>query len=133
VLYGRLLDNNSHRRESLADLSYPVVSLEGRKSRGDRFVESPRGDLYGVLNVSKIPDRNCARSKNHARDRNIFVFCSLHSNKEACALAVSNHLYQGTMPVPSEVGAAGTIVGEQRKEDRFGCPFGNTISDQHKP
>jgi hypothetical protein len=76
VLYGRLLDNNSHRCEFLADLSYPVVLLQGRKSRGDRFIESLRGNLYGVLNVSKIPDRNRARSKNHAQERNIFVFCS---------------------------------------------------------
>jgi hypothetical protein len=29
-----------------------------------------------VLNVSKIPDRNRARSKNHVQERNIFVFCS---------------------------------------------------------
>jgi hypothetical protein len=29
-----------------------------------------------VLNVSKIPDRNCARSKNHVQERNIFSFCS---------------------------------------------------------
>ena len=65
MLYGRLLDNNTHRRESLADLSYPVILLQGGESRGDRFIESLRSDLYGVLNVSKIPDRNCARSKNH--------------------------------------------------------------------
>jgi hypothetical protein len=29
-----------------------------------------------VLNVSKISDRNRARSKNHVQERNIFVFCS---------------------------------------------------------
>jgi hypothetical protein len=60
VLYGRLLDKNSHRCESLTDLSYPVVLLQGRKSGGDRFVECLRGDLYGVLNVSDILYRNCA-------------------------------------------------------------------------
>ena len=76
VLYGRLLYNNSHRCESLADLSYPVVLLQSRKSRSDRFIESLRGNLYGVLNVSKIPDRNRARSKNHVQERNIFAFCS---------------------------------------------------------
>ena len=65
MLYGRLLDNNSHRCESLADLSYPVVLLQGRKSGSDRFIECLRGDLYGVLNVSDILYRNCARSENH--------------------------------------------------------------------
>ena len=65
MLYGRLLDKNSHRCEPLTDLSYPVVLLQGRKSRGDRFIESLRGDLYGVLNVSNIFYRNCARSENH--------------------------------------------------------------------
>jgi len=47
VLYGWLLDNDSHRCESLTDLSYPGVLLQGRKSSGDRFIESLRGDLYG--------------------------------------------------------------------------------------
>jgi hypothetical protein len=28
VFYGRLLDNNGHRCESLTDLSYPVVLLQ---------------------------------------------------------------------------------------------------------
>jgi hypothetical protein len=76
MLYGRLLDNNSHSCESLADLSYPVVLLQGRKSGSDRFIERLGSDLYGVLNVPKIPDRNRARSKNHVQERNIFVFCS---------------------------------------------------------
>ena len=65
-----------HRCESLTDLSYPVVLLQCRKSGGDRFVESLRSDLYGVLNVSDILHRNCARSKNHVQKRSIFVFCS---------------------------------------------------------
>ena len=63
MLYGRLLDNNSHRCESLADLSYPVVLLQGSQSSSNGFIESLRGDLYGVLYVSNIPDRNCARSE----------------------------------------------------------------------
>ena len=67
MLYGRLLDNNSHRCESLADLSYPVVLLQGGESGGDRFIECLRGDLYGVLNVSNILYRNCARSQNHGK------------------------------------------------------------------
>ena len=73
---GRLLDNDSHRCEPLTDLSYPVVLLQGRKSGSDRFIECFRRDLYGVLNVSNILYRNCARSKNHVQERNIFVFCS---------------------------------------------------------
>lgn len=77
VLYGRLLDKNSYRCEPLTDLSYPVVLLQGGESRGDRFIESLRGNLYGVLNVSKISDRNRARSKNHVQEGNIFAFCSL--------------------------------------------------------
>ena len=76
VLYGWLLDKNGHRCEPLTDLSYPVVLLQGGESRGDRFIESLRGNLYGVLNVSKIRDRNCACSKNHVQERNIFAFCS---------------------------------------------------------
>jgi hypothetical protein len=76
VLYGRLLDKNSYRCEPLTDLSYPVVLLQGGESRGDRFREGLRGNLYGVLNVSKISDRNRARSKNHMQEGNIFVFCS---------------------------------------------------------
>ena len=60
MLNGRLLDNNSHRCESLADFSYPIVLLKGRKSGGDRFIESLRGDLYGVLNALDILYRNCA-------------------------------------------------------------------------
>jgi hypothetical protein len=77
VLYGRLLDNNSHRCESLADLSYPVVLLQGRKRAGDRFIECLRSDLYGVLDISNILHRNCARSENHIQERIIFAFRSL--------------------------------------------------------
>jgi hypothetical protein len=76
VLYGRLLDENSYRCEPLTDLSYPVVLLQGGESSGDRFIESLRGNLYGVLNVSKISDRNPARSKNHVQESSIFAFCS---------------------------------------------------------
>ena len=54
VLYGRLLDKNGYRCEPLTDLSYPVVLLQGGKSRGNRFIESLCGDLYGVFNVSDI-------------------------------------------------------------------------------
>jgi len=77
VFYGRLLDNNSHRCESLADLSYPVVLLQDGESRGNCFIESLRSDLCGVLNVPKILYRYCARSKNHVQKRSIFAFCSL--------------------------------------------------------
>jgi hypothetical protein len=76
VFYGRLLDINSHRGESLADLSYPVVLLQGRKSSSDRLIECLRDDLYGVLNISNILYRNCARSENHAWKGNIFAFYS---------------------------------------------------------
>ena len=76
MLYGRLLDKNGHRCEPLTDLSYPVVLLQRGESRGDRFIESLRSDLYGVLNVSDILYRNCARSKNHVQKRSIFAFCS---------------------------------------------------------
>ena len=75
MLYGRLLDKNGYRCEPLTDLSYPVVLLQRGESRGDRFIESLRGDLYGVLNVSKILYRNRACSKNHD-EGNIFAFCS---------------------------------------------------------
>jgi len=77
VLYRWLLDKNGHRCEPLTDLSYPVVLLQRGESRGDRFVESLGSDLYGVLNVSDILYRNCARSKNHVQKRSIFAFCSL--------------------------------------------------------
>src|SRR5580658_2053777 len=50
--------------------------LQRGESRGDRFIECLRSDLYGVLNVSKILYRNCARSKNHVQKRSIFAFCS---------------------------------------------------------
>ena len=76
MLYGWLLDKNSYRCEPLTDLSYPVVLLQGRESGGDRFIESFRGDLYGVLNVSKILYRNCASSESHKQKRSIFAFCS---------------------------------------------------------
>jgi hypothetical protein len=77
VLYGGLLDKNSYRCESLTDLSYPVVVLQGSQSSSDGFIERLRGDLYGVLNVSNVLYRNCARSENHTLDRSIFAFCSL--------------------------------------------------------
>ena len=76
VLYRWLLDKNGHRCEPLTDLSYPVVLLQRGESRGGRFIESLRGNLYGVLNVSDILYRNCARSKNHVQKRSIFAFCS---------------------------------------------------------
>ncbi len=72
MLYGRLLDKNSYRCEPLTDLSYPVVLLQRGESRGDRFIESLRGDLYGVLNVSVILHRNCARSQDHKPERSVF-------------------------------------------------------------
>ena len=81
---GGLLDKNSYRREPLTDLSYPVVLLQRGESRGDRFIESLRSDLYGVLNVSDILYRNCARSKNHKVKRSIFVFCSPTPNRQFC-------------------------------------------------
>jgi hypothetical protein len=70
------LDKNGYRCEPLTDLSYPVVLLQGGKSRGNRFIESLCGDLYGVFNVSDILYRNCARSKDHIQKRSIFAVCS---------------------------------------------------------
>ena len=84
MFHGRLLDNNSHGCESVADLPYPVVLLQGRKSGGDRFIECLGGDLYGVLNVSYIFYRNCARSVDHKAKRSIFVFCSPQPNRQFC-------------------------------------------------
>jgi hypothetical protein len=83
VLYGRLLYKNGHRCEPLTDFSYPIVSLQGGESRGDCFIECLGRDLYGVLNVSDIFYRNCARSKNHTRERSIFAFCSPTSEPPA--------------------------------------------------
>ena len=77
MLYGRLLDKNGYRGEPLSDLSYPVVLLQGGKSGSDRFIECLRGDLYGVLDVSKIPYSNCARSEDHTQKPSIFAFYSL--------------------------------------------------------
>ena len=77
MFYGWLLDNNGHRCESLADLRYPAVLLQRRKSGSDCFIERLRADLYGVLNVSDIFYRNCARSEDHKQKRSIFAFCSL--------------------------------------------------------
>ena len=74
--YGRLLDENGHCCEPLTDLSYPVVLLQRGESRGDRFVESLRRDLYGVLNVSKILYCNRARSEDHSQKPSIFAFYS---------------------------------------------------------
>jgi len=81
MFYGRLLDKNGHRCEPLTDLSYPVVLLQRGESRGDRFIESLRSDLYGVLNVPDIPYRNCARSENHMSERIIFAFYSPYELK----------------------------------------------------
>ena len=65
MLYGWLLDNNSYRCESLTDLPYPAVLLQRRESGSDRFIECLGADLYRVLNVSKILNRNCASSQRH--------------------------------------------------------------------
>jgi hypothetical protein len=46
MLYGRLLDKNTHCREPLADFSNPVVLLQGSKRGSDRFIEGLSGDLY---------------------------------------------------------------------------------------
>ena len=37
-----------------------------------------RGDLYGVLNVSDVLYRNCARSEDHERQDITFAICSLY-------------------------------------------------------
>ena len=65
MLHRWLLDENGYRCEPLSDLPYPVVLLQGGESGSDRFIESLRGNLYGVLNVSKILNRNCASSQSH--------------------------------------------------------------------
>src|SRR4051812_31018262 len=76
MLHGRLLDKNTHSGEPLADVSYPVVPLQGRESRCDRFIERLSSDLYRVLNVLNVLHRNCARSENHTPERSIFALCS---------------------------------------------------------
>jgi hypothetical protein len=76
MLHGRLLVDHGHRCESLADIAYPIVLLQGCESGSDRFIECLRGDLYGVLNFSKVSYRYGARSENHDQERTIFVFCS---------------------------------------------------------
>jgi hypothetical protein len=76
VLYGWLLDSNSHRCESLTDLSYPVVVLKGRKSGSDGLIEGFRIDLCGVLDTLDIGHRHFARSKNHAVKATIFAVYS---------------------------------------------------------
>ena len=78
--YGWLLDKNTHRCEPLADLSYPIVLLQCRESGRDRFIECLGGDLYGVLNVTNILYRYCARSQNHGEKRSIFAFSSPTEN-----------------------------------------------------
>ena len=79
MLYGRLLDKNSYRCEPLTDLFYPVVLLQGGQRSGDGFIESLRGYLYRVFNVSDISYRDCARSEDHKQKRNRFAFCSLYN------------------------------------------------------
>jgi len=76
VLYGRLLDENTHSGEALTDLSDPVVLLQSGETRSDRFIESLRSDLYGVLDVPVILYRNCAGSENHVSERSIFALSS---------------------------------------------------------
>jgi hypothetical protein len=56
VLYGWLLDNNSHRGESLADLSYPLVLVQGGKGGSNCFIKTLRRYLNRVLNVLDILD-----------------------------------------------------------------------------
>ena len=107
MLYGRLLDKNGHRCEPLTDLSYPVVLLQGGESRGDRFIESLRGDLYGVLNVSNILYRNCARSKNHVQERSIFAFCSpLGTRSRSVSGLVRPFCYHGLLWIRSSFSAS---------------------------
>ena len=65
MFYGRLLDKNTHRGETLTDFPYPVILLQSRESGSDRFIERLGADLYRVLNVSKILNRNCASSQSH--------------------------------------------------------------------
>ena len=67
MLYRWLLDKNRDGCEPLANFPYPVVLLQGRKSGSDRFIESFCSDLYGMLKVSDIFYRNCARSENQAK------------------------------------------------------------------
>jgi hypothetical protein len=52
--YGRLLNNDTHRCETLPDFPHPVVLLQGSESRGNRFIERRGSDLDGVLNVLNI-------------------------------------------------------------------------------
>ncbi len=72
MFHRRLLDNNRHGCESLADLSYPVVLLQNSKSCGDRFIECLGGDLYGVLNISDILYGDRARSEDHKQEPSFY-------------------------------------------------------------
>ncbi len=85
MLYGWLLDKNSDGSEPLANFPYPVVLLQGGKSGSDCFIESFCSDLYGVLNVSDILYRNCARSENHRQNRSIFAF---YSPRETASVSI---------------------------------------------
>ena len=69
MLYGWLLNKNGHRCEALTDLSYPVVLLQRGESRGDRFIESLRSDLYGVLNVSDTYTQAVTSTKRAAQTK----------------------------------------------------------------
>jgi len=62
---GWLLDENGHRRESLANFAYPVVLLQGCKRSGDRLVKSFSSDIYGVFDALNVLDRDCAGSQRH--------------------------------------------------------------------
>ena len=53
-------------RAAITPPMFPGVASYLGESRRDRFIESLHRKVYGVLNVSKIPDGNRARSKNHA-------------------------------------------------------------------
>ena len=151
MLYGWLLDKNGHRCEPLADLSYPVVLLQGSESRSDRFIESLRGDLYGVLNVSNILYRNCARSKNHVQKRSIFAFSSLRCSALTCKHQDSQHMVDRLNPqrdstramsparLAAQVAAVKpfisgrTVCGGRPNQECLGIPFACCSDSERYP
>jgi hypothetical protein len=52
--HGRLLDDYPDSCETLTDFSYPVVLLQSGECGCDCFIESFRGDLDRVLDISNI-------------------------------------------------------------------------------
>jgi len=52
--YGWLLYNDTYFCQTLPDLAYPVVLLQGSEGGRNRLKESLRSDLHRVLNAPNI-------------------------------------------------------------------------------